>query len=186
MLIADRALSSYANLTKSLDQASGTEINTYRRWIAEHTPIADTEARFLDHKDDLLSIPPSHPRQSSALTSPRSAGSSSQHEVPASALPTCSTATTSKTSGTRTRQQQRRRDLETPVIVLWFALVSTTIVFHVVPYILARLVISLLMGVAALGILHPEALCSWEGMREWKGVIGGYIVVMGVLGVIVG
>lgn len=50
-----------------------------------------------------------------------------------------------------------------------FTLVSTIIVFKVVPMILARLVISAVFGVATLGTIAPGVLSNWgRGLREWK------------------
>ena len=73
-----------------------------------------------------------------------------------------------------------------PMSVLSLALViSPLLVFHVVPGLLARLLVSLLVGVAALSVLAPEVLCSWSGVKEWRGVIGGYAIGMGVLALIV-
>lgn len=57
--------------------------------------------------------------------------------------------------------------LETPVIVVAFGLLSTIIVFKVVPQILARLVISVMVGVASLCTLSPELMNKPGNMLGW-------------------
>lgn len=52
----NNALSSYAKLTRVLPNASQQDIQTYRTWMAENTPIAKDETRFLDHDLDLVSL----------------------------------------------------------------------------------------------------------------------------------
>lgn len=66
-------------------------------------------------------------------------------------------------------------ELETPIIVVAFALVSTIIVFKVVPRILARLVISAMVGLASLCTLCPSALTSFGSLRERKRGIAMYV-----------
>lgn len=43
-------------MRQSLPRASPKDIQTYRSWMDEHTPIAKTEARFLEHELDLVSL----------------------------------------------------------------------------------------------------------------------------------
>lgn len=61
--------------------------------------------------------------------------------------------------------------LETPIVVVAFALLSTVVVFKVVPQILGRLVVSAMVGVAALCTLSPEMMRDLKGFREWGSVI---------------
>ncbi|KAL8940045.1 MAG: hypothetical protein Q9216_003019 [Gyalolechia sp. 2 TL-2023] len=63
----DRTLSSYSNLTQTLAPSSKSDIKTYRRWIVKHNPIAKSEALFLSHDNDLVTI--SQNRQQSAPSS---------------------------------------------------------------------------------------------------------------------
>lgn len=124
----DRALTSYSNLTKSLEPASHADITAYRSWITKHAPMVESESAFLNKGSDLLSV-----------SSPSASRSDFR-------------------SGTA---------LETPVIVVAFGLLSTIIVFKVVPQILARLVISVMVGVASLCTLSPEVMNKPGNMLGW-------------------
>ena len=146
-------MTSYSNLTKSLEPASHTDITTYRQWIAQHTPIAEQEARFLDKEADLLCVTPHQKASKKNITS---------------------------TTGVK------ENELQTPIVVVAFALVSTIIVFKVVPRILGRLLISAMVGFAALAILYPGALTSMRSIRELGKGIAIYSSVMLVLSIIVG
>ena len=66
--------------------------------------------------------------------------------------------------------------LETPVIVVAFGLLSTIIVFKVVPQILARLVISAMVGIAALCTLSPEVMTNVNCVRDWAKAIATYVI----------
>lgn len=139
LILADRALASYSNLTKTLEPASHADIHVYREWIAEHAPIVEQEAAFLHHELDLITV------------SAR-ANASSTH------LP----------SG-------NRAELETPVIIVAFTLVSTIIVFKFVPRFLARIVISAMVGVASLCMLSPAVLSDFQSIRHWRRGITMYV-----------
>ena len=56
LIVADRALASYSNLTKSLEPASHADVNVYKDWIAKHSPIVEQDAAFLQHQADLLNL----------------------------------------------------------------------------------------------------------------------------------
>jgi len=60
----------------------------------------------------------------------------------------------------------------TPTIMVVVALLSIVVVFKVVPQFLARLVIALVVGVAALCTLTPNALSDLANIRNSKRVIG--------------
>lgn len=141
--MADRALASYSNLTKSLEPASRADINVYREWIAEHAPIVEQEAAFLNSESDLVTV------------SPRANGSSAHLQ-----------------SGTRA-------ELETPVIIVAFTLVSTIIVFKFVPRFLARIVISAMVGVASLCMLSPAVLNDFQNIKHWRRGIVMYVEIFG-------
>ncbi|OKL63388.1 hypothetical protein UA08_01511 [Talaromyces atroroseus] len=49
------ALCSYTRL-RQIPKASSKDIQTYQAWMKEHTPIAKTETRFLEHELDLVSL----------------------------------------------------------------------------------------------------------------------------------
>ena len=61
--------------------------------------------------------------------------------------------------------------LETPVIVVTFGLLSTIIVFNLVPQIIARLFISAMVGVAILCTLSPEVMNRPGSARGWSKAI---------------
>ena len=79
-----------------------------------------------------------------------------------------------------------RKELEMPLITIFIALISTIIVFKVIPRLFARLGVSMLVGVATLGILAPRALTSLDELRHWGRGIVGYTMVMIVLAMVVG
>lgn len=142
----NRALTSYSNLTKSLEPASHADITAYRSWITKHAPIVESETAFLNKDSDLLCVsPPSAPRSDFR-------------------------------SGTA---------LETPVIVVAFGLLSTIIVFKLVPQIIARLVISAMVGVASLCTLSPEVMNRPGSVLDWGKAVATYTAVMGLLAVVV-
>ena len=43
-------------MRQTLSKPSPKDIQTYRTWMREHTPIARPETRFLDHELDLVSL----------------------------------------------------------------------------------------------------------------------------------
>ena len=66
---------------------------------------------------------------------------------------------------------QQDRELQTPVIIVAFTLVSTVITFRVVPRLLARLVISAMVGIASLCTLQPAVFSDPRHIRDWgKGI----------------
>lgn len=69
-----------------------------------------------------------------------------------------------------------RNELESPIIIVAATLVSTIIVFKVVPQILARLVISALVGIASLCTLSPSVLSNPSSIRDWGRGISMYVI----------
>ncbi|KAL9105006.1 MAG: hypothetical protein Q9163_000103 [Psora crenata] len=126
----DRALTSYGNLIKSLDPASGRDIAAYKKWIAEHTPVSGKETKFLQQEADLLTV-------------------TSHHSSPQPDL-------------------HRGIELDSPFILPAFAFVSTIIVFQVVPQLLARLVISAMVGIAYFCSISPTMPMGTEEFGRWK------------------
>ncbi|KAK5008175.1 hypothetical protein LTR28_004323 [Elasticomyces elasticus] len=53
----NRALASYASASTRFETATEDDISAYRTWMTKHAPIHEVEARFLDHKHDLVSLP---------------------------------------------------------------------------------------------------------------------------------
>lgn len=140
LILADRALASYNNLTKSLESASHTDIRIYREWIAEHTSIVEQEAAFLHQESDLITV-------------------------------------SARANGLSTHSQSGNcAELETPVIIVAFTLVSTIIVFKFVPRFFARIVISAMVGVAMLCMLSPAVLDDFQSIKQWRRGITMYVV----------
>lgn len=65
--------------------------------------------------------------------------------------------------------------LETPIVLVAFALLSTVVVFKVVPQIMGRLVISAMVGVASLCTLSPEVMTNLTCVRDWGKAIATYV-----------
>ncbi|KAL8825542.1 MAG: hypothetical protein Q9191_004349, partial [Dirinaria sp. TL-2023a] len=123
------ALSSYSNLTNSLQPASQNDIHNYQEWIAKHAPLRQEGAEFLHNGADLMTLLKPKP--------------------PKSLYP---------------------QDIPTMVVVV--TLVSTIVVFRVVPSLLARLVISAVAGLASLFALAPHVLTDVKKIRASKRLIG--------------
>lgn len=73
-------------------------------------------------------------------------------------------------------QSAKRAELETPVIIVAFTLVSTIIVFKVVPRFLARIVISAMVGVASLCMLSPAVLSDFQSIKHWGRGITMFVI----------
>jgi hypothetical protein len=43
-------------MLRTLPPASDKDVESYRGWMQEHSPIAKAETRFLDHNRDLVSL----------------------------------------------------------------------------------------------------------------------------------
>ena len=72
----------------------------------------------------------------------------------------------------RSDGQNRRQPDATPIITLAVVLVSTITVFKFVPQLLARLVISGVMGLGGLCTLAPKIMEDVTKVREWKVAVG--------------
>ncbi|KAF2195406.1 hypothetical protein K469DRAFT_544281 [Zopfia rhizophila CBS 207.26] len=75
----NQALSSFSAMIKNLDPANTEDIQAYRTWMEKHAPIEHAEARFLEHKNDLLALS----RRRSAIN----VGGVGLHQSAAIALP---------------------------------------------------------------------------------------------------
>lgn len=137
------ALSSYSNLTKSLQPASQTDIHSYHEWITKHAPLLQEETEFLHNGADLMTL-------------------------------------------LQPKFQKPLYPQDIPTMVVVVTLVSTIVVFRVVPSVLARLVISAVVGLASLFTLAPHILADVKQIRESKRMIGSYAAVMLVLAIVVG
>ena len=76
------------------------------------------------------------------------------------------------TTVSRPRYRVSRQQDSTPIIAVAVVLVSTVIIFKVVPQLLARLVISTVVGVGVLCTLAPRILDDVTKVREWKRAVG--------------
>ena len=72
-------------------------------------------------------------------------------------------------------QPLRQGGLETPFIAVALILVSTVIIFKVVPRLLARIVISAVVGLASLCALSPSALTNFNNIKDWRRGIGMWV-----------
>ncbi|KAL8999593.1 MAG: hypothetical protein Q9169_001553 [Polycauliona sp. 2 TL-2023] len=52
----NQALTSYSSLAASLSPSSHSDIKTYQRWLAKHTPLVEPEAAFIQHRKDLVTV----------------------------------------------------------------------------------------------------------------------------------
>ena len=54
--VTDHAVSSYSNLTKSLNPTSQASVDAYKDWIVQNMPLIEQETEFLHHESDLGTI----------------------------------------------------------------------------------------------------------------------------------
>ncbi|GFF36991.1 hypothetical protein IFM46972_05074 [Aspergillus udagawae] len=52
----NNALAAYSRVLQTIPSASDKDIETYRTWMKDHSPIITAESRFLDHGKDLISL----------------------------------------------------------------------------------------------------------------------------------
>ncbi|KAG8529064.1 uncharacterized protein KY384_005699 [Bacidia gigantensis] len=168
----NRALTSYTHLIRTLDPASSTDIAAYRSWIEEHTPIVPSESTFLSHQSDLVAITATPPTINS------NANNHTRSRRRHSSTPSCTPSENHLVEDGKIR-------LDSPFIVLAFMFVATIIVFKVVPRLLARLVISTMVGMATMCLLRPEGMGSWKGWKERRMEVARVAFVMLVLALIV-
>ena len=76
------------------------------------------------------------------------------------------------TSISRSNVQMSRQPDATPVIVVAVVLVSMIVIFKFVPQLLARLVISAVVGVVGLCTLAPRICDDMTRLKEWKHAVG--------------
>ncbi|GAB7365798.1 hypothetical protein MBLNU230_g7131t1 [Neophaeotheca triangularis] len=66
-----RAMNSFTNLSQHPSPPRPEDIETYRTWLRTHNPVHESETRFLNHPDDLIS-----PSSKTPATSPAAPSSS--------------------------------------------------------------------------------------------------------------
>lgn len=76
------------------------------------------------------------------------------------------------TTVSRPKPQNLRQPDPTPIIIVAVVLVSMIIVFKVVPQLLARLVISAVVGVGGFCTLAPRLLEDMSVVKDWKRAVG--------------
>ena len=76
------------------------------------------------------------------------------------------------TTVSRPKPQNLRQPDPTPIIIIAVVVVSTIIVFKVVPELLARLVISAVVGVGGFCTLAPRLLEDMSVVKDWKRAVG--------------
>ncbi|EAW09720.1 uncharacterized protein ACLA_039350 [Aspergillus clavatus NRRL 1] len=65
----NNALAAYSKVVQTLPRASDKDIDTYRTWMKENSPIVIAESRFLDHGEDLVSLTPGRAAHSTPVYS---------------------------------------------------------------------------------------------------------------------
>ncbi|KAF2115209.1 hypothetical protein BDV96DRAFT_599578 [Lophiotrema nucula] len=78
----NQALSSFSSMLKNLDPANTDDIQVYHTWMERHAPIDKAETRFLERKNDLLTVSRNTTRRSAS-----SVGGVGLHQSMAIGLP---------------------------------------------------------------------------------------------------
>ncbi|KAF1973290.1 hypothetical protein BU23DRAFT_134352 [Bimuria novae-zelandiae CBS 107.79] len=68
------ALTSFNTMVKNLDPANTEEIQAYHSWMEKHAPIDHMESRFLEHKNDLLTVSEGRSATTLGGVAPRQSG----------------------------------------------------------------------------------------------------------------
>ncbi|CUS12315.1 unnamed protein product [Tuber aestivum] len=89
------ALKNFADVADTLEMAREDEITAYRKWLDSERPLVETEARFLESREDLISLrktpkpnflviptPTPQPAQSQSPPPPRSQPESHENTLP--------------------------------------------------------------------------------------------------------
>jgi hypothetical protein len=133
-------MSSFSNMVKSLEPANTEDIQAYRSWLEKHAPIESAESRFLERKDDLLTVAPRR-RTSSAGGG---GGASGAAVVEGGVGP------------------HQRAAVGLPLIAV-LPLMS----FGIVPGLLGRLFVLSLIGAGEVLVVTSSELMELMSVREW-------------------
>ncbi|KAK1993314.1 hypothetical protein LX36DRAFT_714684, partial [Colletotrichum falcatum] len=190
----NHVLSSFRE-TQHLPAPDPQDVDFYRAYLANHNPIAEIEARFLEPTDDLVSLA----RPSSSASSSRDSGFSSDDlktpQPRAARLPSVDL------GGGRDKAERVRRLLVAaltgflPTVALAFAaaFLLPILAFAVIPGFVGRMAVILLVavGVAAAviqaglfsgGAERPAKVAATEGVLASGVYVGVMAVVAGIFG----
>ncbi|KAL8688368.1 MAG: hypothetical protein Q9218_005707 [Villophora microphyllina] len=138
----NQALSSYSNLTRTLSPSSHADINAYRKWMTKHKSVAEPEALFVQHRQDLVTVG-------------------------------------------RTQQHSALSNLEYSPFTMALTVLIHIVVFKFVPQLLARLVMSAVMGMALMCMASPASMLNLHMLKEKRRGLGLYAAVMFMLALVV-
>lgn len=139
----DKALLSFSNVSKSLEQAPAQAIQNYREWMDEHDPVDETESSFLEQDEDLVT------------TGPRK--------------PAVSTPTATATSTATPAAGQDAPQSAPPAITFPLLLILPLVAFAIVPSLLGRIiVIGLAVGMDGKIVRETPQLMRLLSLRNWS------------------
>ena len=139
----DKALLSFSNVSKSLEQAPAQAIQDYREWMDEHDPVDETESSFLEQDEDLVT------------TGPRK--------------PAVSTPTATATSTATPAAGQEAPQSAPPAITFPLLLILPLVAFAIVPSLLGRIiVIGLAVGMEGKIVRETPQLMRLLSLRNWS------------------
>ncbi|CAN9468114.1 unnamed protein product [Alternaria alternata] len=143
----NKALLSFSNVSKSLEQAPAQAIQDYREWMDEHDPVDETESSFLEQDEDLVTIGPRKPAVSTPTT----------------------TATATGTSTATPAAGQDAPQSAPPAITFPLLLILPLVAFAIVPSLLGRIiVIGLAVGMEGKIVRETPQLMRLLSLRNWS------------------
>lgn len=141
----DKALLSFSNVSKSLEQAPAQAIQDYREWMDEHDPVDETESSFLEQDEDLVTIGPRKP----AVSTPTTTATATSTATPAAG--------------------QDAPQSAPPAITFPLLLILPLVAFAIVPSLLGRIiVIGLAVGMEGKIVRETPQLMRLLSLRNWS------------------
>jgi hypothetical protein len=153
---------------KSFDSASDADVESYKDWMLEHKPIAESEARFLHEDSDLLRL--ARPR---IIEKANPSAESFGQAAPVSQ---------DLVKMVKTPSQSAPIDLQPFLVALTAAVIVPVLAFTVIPGFIGRMLMVIVVAGAAYINVSGAAPPS-VGLMEW-GMCGGMYV--GIMAVIAG
>ena len=141
----DKALLSFSNGSKSLEQAPAQAIQDYREWMDEHDPVDEKESSFLEQDEDLVTIGPRKP----AVSTPTTTATATSTATPAAG--------------------QDAPQSAPPAITFPLLLILPLVAFAIVPSLLGRIiVIGLAVGMEGKIVRETPQLMRLLSLRNWS------------------
>lgn len=141
----DKALLSFSNVSKSLEQAPAQAIQDYREWMDEHDPVDEKESSFLEQDEDLVTIGPRKP----AVSTPTTTATATSTATPAAG--------------------QDAPQSAPPAITFPLLLILPLVAFAIVPSLLGRIiVIGLAVGMEGKIVRETPQLMRLLSLRNWS------------------